>query len=100
MREPAVPSLGECFAFAVPALGIYTAGPLMSLIDAAFVGRGSSVELAALGPASSISDSAPRTARTRTRGSSAPSPPTAPTTDGAQPPDGLGRGAAPVGTAL
>ena len=31
----------------------------MSLIDAAFVGRASSLQLASLGPASSISDSAP-----------------------------------------
>jgi len=47
-------------AFAIPALGIYICSPLMSLIDAAFVGRlSSSTELAALGPASSISDSAP-----------------------------------------
>ena len=30
-------------------------GALMSLIDAAFVGHGSSLELAALGPASTIS---------------------------------------------
>lgn len=53
-----VPSLRECLGFMLPALGIYAAPPLMSLIDAAFVGRTSSVELAALGPASSISDSA------------------------------------------
>lgn len=58
-RYPAAPTLRECFAFAIPALGIYVASPLMSLIDAAFVGRQSSLELAALGPASSISDSAP-----------------------------------------
>jgi len=56
---PEVPSLRECLRFAVPALGIYCAGPLMSLIDAAFVGRASSLQLASLGPASSISDSAP-----------------------------------------
>ena len=55
---PPVPSLRECLSFMLPALGIYAAPPLMSLIDAAFVGRTSSVELAALGPASSISDSA------------------------------------------
>ena len=35
----------------------YVAGPLMSLIDAGFVGRRSSFELAALGPAGTISDS-------------------------------------------
>ena len=56
---PEVPSLRECLRFAIPALGIYCAGPLMSLIDAAFVGRASSLQLASLGPASSISDSAP-----------------------------------------
>ena len=56
---PEVPTLRECLRFAIPALGIYCAGPLMSLIDAAFVGRASSLQLASLGPASSISDSAP-----------------------------------------
>ena len=56
---PAPPTLKECLAFTLPALGIYVCSPLMSLIDASFVGRGSSVELAALGPASSISDGAP-----------------------------------------
>jgi len=40
-------------------MGIYIAGPLMSLIDAAFIGRTSSMALAALGPASAISDSGP-----------------------------------------
>jgi Na+-driven multidrug efflux pump len=55
---PATPSLRECLGFALPALGIYTCPPLMSLIDASFIGRlSSSLELAALGPASSISDS-------------------------------------------
>ena len=49
----------ECARFAAPALAIYVAGPLMSLIDAALVGRkGSSAALAALGPAGTISDSA------------------------------------------
>ena len=56
---PPTPTFRECLAFALPALGIYICSPLMSLIDAAFIGRTSSVELAALGPASSISDSAP-----------------------------------------
>ena len=45
----------ECARFAAPALAIYVAGPLMSLIDAALVGRrGSSAALAALGPAGAI----------------------------------------------
>lgn len=56
---PATPTLRECLAFLIPALGIYICSPLMSLIDASFIGRASSLELAALGPASSISDSAP-----------------------------------------
>jgi len=53
------PGYWECVRFAAPALCIYVAGPLMSLIDAAFVGRGAQGEagLAALGPASTISDS-------------------------------------------
>lgn len=46
---PAVPTLRECFAFTLPALGIYAAPPLMSLIDAAFIGRTSSIELNLLG---------------------------------------------------
>jgi Na+-driven multidrug efflux pump len=56
---PDTPSFRDCLSFALPALGIYACPPLMSLIDASFIGRSSSVELAALGPASSISDSAP-----------------------------------------
>ena len=57
---PPTPSFRECLAFALPALGIYICPPLMSLIDASFIGRlSTSLELAALGPASTISDSAP-----------------------------------------
>lgn len=56
---PPTPTLRECYKFIVPALGIYACPPLMSLIDASFIGRTSSVELAALGPAGSISDCAP-----------------------------------------
>ncbi len=55
---PKPPSTRECLDFAIPAIGANTAGPLMSIIDAAFVGRVSSLELAALGPAGSIADSA------------------------------------------
>jgi len=57
-KYPSTPTFRECLNFALPAFGIYVCPPLMSLIDAAFVGRVSSLELAALGPASSISDSA------------------------------------------
>lgn len=55
---PPTPTFRECFSFALPAFGIYVCPPLMSLIDAAFIGRTSSIQLAALGPASTISDSA------------------------------------------
>ena len=55
---PLPPSLRECLSIALPAVGIYVFSPLMSLIDTSFVGRVSSLELAALGPASSISDGA------------------------------------------
>ena len=58
--DPPVPTLAQCFAFIFPALGIYVAPSLLSLIDAAIVGRDSSVHLAALGPSSTISDSAPQ----------------------------------------
>ena len=57
--NPPVPAYRECLVFALNAVGIYAAPTLMSLIDAAFVGRVSTTQLAALGPASLISDSAP-----------------------------------------
>ena len=56
---PKEPTLREAFAFALPAMGIYAAPTLMSLIDASFIGRASTAQLAALGPAGSISDSVP-----------------------------------------
>ena len=57
---PPTPTFAECMRFALPALGIYICSPLMSLIDASFIGRlSTSADLAALGPASAISDSAP-----------------------------------------
>lgn len=57
---PPTPTFLECMKFALPALAIYICSPLMSLIDASFIGRlSTSLELAALGPASAISDSAP-----------------------------------------
>ena len=39
----------EIVLFAGPALGIWICGPMMSLIDTAVIGHGSSIELAALG---------------------------------------------------
>lgn len=47
-------ALGQIFTFALPALGITLADPLMSLIDTATVGQVSAVQLAALGPNSII----------------------------------------------
>ena len=59
LQYPPVPPFTECLTFAINAVGIYAAPTLMSLIDAAFLGRVSTTELAALGPAGSISDSVP-----------------------------------------
>lgn len=39
----------EIVMFTGPATGLWVCGPLMSLIDTAVIGQGSSVELAALG---------------------------------------------------
>lgn len=39
----------EIMVFAGPATGLWICGPLMSLIDTAVIGQGSSIELAALG---------------------------------------------------
>lgn len=39
----------EIVKFAGPATGLWICGPLMSLIDTAVIGQGSSIELAALG---------------------------------------------------
>ncbi|KAK8518739.1 hypothetical protein V6N13_017989 [Hibiscus sabdariffa] len=46
----------EIVMFTGPATGLWLCGPLMSLIDTAVVGQGSSVELAALGPATVVCD--------------------------------------------
>ncbi|KAG9442814.1 hypothetical protein H6P81_018668 [Aristolochia fimbriata] len=46
----------EIVAFAGPAAGLWICGPLMSLIDTAVIGQGSSLELAALGPATVFCD--------------------------------------------
>jgi Na+-driven multidrug efflux pump len=39
----------EIIKFTGPATGLWICGPLMSLIDTAVIGQGSSIELAALG---------------------------------------------------
>ncbi|KFK32903.1 hypothetical protein AALP_AA6G303700 [Arabis alpina] len=46
----------EIVMFTGPAAGLWLCGPLMSLIDTAVIGQGSSLELAALGPATVICD--------------------------------------------
>ncbi|XP_061340538.1 protein DETOXIFICATION 46, chloroplastic-like isoform X2 [Gastrolobium bilobum] len=46
----------EIVLFTGPAAGLWLCGPLMSLIDTAVVGQGSSIELAALGPATVVCD--------------------------------------------
>ncbi|GKV21070.1 hypothetical protein SLEP1_g31093 [Rubroshorea leprosula] len=46
----------EIMMFTGPAAGLWICGPLMSLIDTAVIGQGSSVELAALGPATVVCD--------------------------------------------
>lgn len=50
-------SYGTMLRFVVPTLGIWVAGPLLSLVDTGVVGIGSSLELAALGPATTLCDS-------------------------------------------
>uniref|UniRef100_M0ZTZ4 Protein DETOXIFICATION n=1 Tax=Solanum tuberosum TaxID=4113 RepID=M0ZTZ4_SOLTU len=46
----------EIVKFSGPAVGLWLCGPLMSLIDTAVVGQGSSIELAALGPGTVFCD--------------------------------------------
>ncbi|KAK9677806.1 hypothetical protein RND81_11G168800 [Saponaria officinalis] len=46
----------EIVRFSGPATGIWICGPLMSLIDTAVIGQGSSLELAALGPGTVLCD--------------------------------------------
>ncbi|KEH30461.1 MATE efflux family protein [Medicago truncatula] len=48
--------LKEIVKFTAPATGLWICGPLMSLIDTAVIGQGSSIELAALGPATVVCD--------------------------------------------
>ncbi|KAK4724479.1 hypothetical protein R3W88_027258 [Solanum pinnatisectum] len=46
----------DIIKFSGPAVGLWLCGPLMSLIDTAVVGQGSSIELAALGPGTVFCD--------------------------------------------
>ncbi|GMY05662.1 protein DETOXIFICATION 46, chloroplastic [Fagus crenata] len=46
----------EIVMFTGPATGLWICGPLMSLMDTAIIGQGSSIELAALGPGTVVCD--------------------------------------------
>ncbi|KAL1324225.1 hypothetical protein HN51_034388 [Arachis hypogaea] len=46
----------EIVMFTGPATGLWLCGPIMSLMDTAVIGHGSSIELAALGPATVVCD--------------------------------------------
>ncbi|CAN0342241.1 unnamed protein product [Hapterophycus canaliculatus] len=48
--------VAELVAFTLPLLVVWLSNPIMSLVDTAVVGAQSSVELAALGPATSLCD--------------------------------------------
>eukprot|EP00959_Pyramimonas_sp_CCMP1952_P436677 9143771-Pyramimonas_sp.AAC.1 len=49
-------NVANVVAFALPVLGVYICSPLMSLVDTAYVGASSSIELAALSPATILCD--------------------------------------------
>ena len=54
---PPVPTRLELLRFAAPLAAVSVTGPVLSTIDAAFVGRcAGTVELAALGPACTVTD--------------------------------------------
>ncbi|PIA55955.1 hypothetical protein AQUCO_00700340v1 [Aquilegia coerulea] len=55
-NESIFKQIKEILLFTGPAVGLWICGPLTSLVDTAVIGQGSSLELAALGPASVISD--------------------------------------------
>ena len=63
-KPPPLPTLTDFRNFAVPCLGLWVAGPLLSLVDTAFVGLSarvpaeSAAQLAALGPATTFFDGA------------------------------------------
>ncbi|KAF5202741.1 Detoxification 46 protein [Thalictrum thalictroides] len=55
-NESIFKQIQEIALFAGPAVGLWICGPLMSLIDTAVIGQGSSLELAALGPGTVVCD--------------------------------------------
>jgi len=57
-----VPSVGRILSFAIPAIGIWLAGPLLSMIDTSAVGLYSgTAQQAALNPAVAVTDYSART---------------------------------------
>mmetsp|Transcript_16775 Transcript_16775/g.21544 ORF Transcript_16775/g.21544 Transcript_16775/m.21544 type:complete len:706 (-) Transcript_16775:362-2479(-) len=52
------PSTKELLLFTIPTLAMWLAGPVMSMVDTSVVGRHNSIQLAALGPATHVCDSA------------------------------------------
>ena len=62
-KLPPLPTVQEYLKFALPCLGLWIAGPLLSLVDTSFVGLSGSAEtsaqqIAALGPATTFMDGA------------------------------------------
>lgn len=55
--DEAVPSLAALLRFTIPTLGIWLAGPIMSLVDTSVVGLSSDLALAGMGPATNLCDS-------------------------------------------
>lgn len=55
--KQAVPTLAALLRFTIPTLGIWLAGPIMSLVDTSVVGLSSDLELAGMGPATNLCDS-------------------------------------------
>lgn len=56
-KQQAIPSLATLLRFTIPTLGIWLAGPIMSLVDTSVVGLSSDLELAGMGPATNLCDS-------------------------------------------
>ena len=59
-KVPPIPTLQQYRRFALPCLGLWVSGPLLSLVDTSFIGQSadSSAQLAALGPATTFFDGA------------------------------------------
>ena len=53
---PRTPSVGDLLSFCVPLLGMGIISPVLSLVDSSVVGRRSTIQLAALAPATALVD--------------------------------------------